>query len=43
VYLIGERLHNFGEKKAPVQSRATEDAITKASLSVGPEGVVEGR
>jgi E3 ubiquitin-protein ligase MARCH6 len=40
VYLIGERLHNFGEKKAPVQSRATEEAITAASLAAGPEGVV---
>jgi E3 ubiquitin-protein ligase MARCH6 len=39
VYLIGERLHNFGEKKAPVQSRATEEAITAASLVVGPEGM----
>jgi E3 ubiquitin-protein ligase MARCH6 len=38
VYLIGERLHNFGEKKAPVQSRATEEAITAASLAAGPEG-----
>jgi E3 ubiquitin-protein ligase MARCH6 len=27
VYLIGERLHNFGETKAPVQSRATEEKI----------------
>jgi E3 ubiquitin-protein ligase MARCH6 len=41
VYLIGERLHNFGEKKAPVQSRATEEAITAASLAVGPEGMVD--
>jgi E3 ubiquitin-protein ligase MARCH6 len=39
VYLIGERLHNFGEKKAPVQSRATEEAITAASLAAGPEGI----
>jgi E3 ubiquitin-protein ligase MARCH6 len=37
VYLIGERLHNFGEKKAPVQSRATEEAITAASQTVGVE------
>ncbi|KAH7064229.1 RING finger membrane protein [Paraphoma chrysanthemicola] len=38
VYLIGERLHNFGEKRAPVQSRATEEAITAASQAAGPEG-----
>ncbi|OAK94066.1 hypothetical protein IQ06DRAFT_235183 [Phaeosphaeriaceae sp. SRC1lsM3a] len=31
VYLIGERLHNFGEKKAPTQSRATEEAIEAAA------------
>ncbi|KAF2032147.1 RING finger membrane protein [Setomelanomma holmii] len=40
VYLIGERLHNFGEKKAPMQSRATEEAITAASQAAGPEGAV---
>jgi E3 ubiquitin-protein ligase MARCH6 len=39
VYLVGERLHNFGEKKVPVQSRATEDAITAASLPGGLDGV----
>jgi E3 ubiquitin-protein ligase MARCH6 len=37
VYLIGERLHNFGERKAPVQSRATEEAITAASQTIGVE------
>jgi E3 ubiquitin-protein ligase MARCH6 len=37
VYLIGERLHNFGEKKAPVQSRATEEAITAASQTISVE------
>jgi E3 ubiquitin-protein ligase MARCH6 len=35
VYLIGERLHNFGERKAPTQSRVTEDRITAASLGAG--------
>jgi E3 ubiquitin-protein ligase MARCH6 len=35
VYLIGERLHNFGERKAPAQSRVTEDRITAASLGAG--------
>ncbi|KAF1919479.1 hypothetical protein BDU57DRAFT_512607 [Ampelomyces quisqualis] len=38
VYLIGERLHNFGEKKAPVQSRATEEAISAASRAEGSVG-----
>ncbi|KAL5118725.1 hypothetical protein ACEQ8H_003402 [Pleosporales sp. CAS-2024a] len=32
VYLIGERLHNFGEKRAGMQSRATEEAINAAGL-----------
>jgi E3 ubiquitin-protein ligase MARCH6 len=40
VYLIGERLHNFGEKKAGVQSRATEEAISAASLAGGNESTV---
>ncbi|KAF2821882.1 hypothetical protein CC86DRAFT_373636 [Ophiobolus disseminans] len=38
VYLIGERLHNFGERKAGLQSRATEEAITAASQAGGTEG-----
>lgn len=32
VYLIGERLHNFGERKAGTQSRATEEAISAAGM-----------
>ncbi|KAH3920247.1 hypothetical protein HBH56_001920 [Parastagonospora nodorum] len=34
VYLIGERLHNFGERKAGTQSRATEEAISAAGMEV---------
>lgn len=37
VYLIGERLHNFGERKAGLQSRATEEAIREASQVEGME------
>ncbi|CAO2652103.1 Nn.00g003860.m01.CDS01 [Neocucurbitaria sp. VM-36] len=37
VYLIGERLHNFGEKKAPAQSTAS--AEDKAA-QLGTEGTV---
>jgi E3 ubiquitin-protein ligase MARCH6 len=31
VYLIGERLHNFGERKAPVQSASAVDAETQTA------------
>jgi E3 ubiquitin-protein ligase MARCH6 len=34
VYLIGERLHNFGERRAGMQSRATEEAISAAGMEV---------
>lgn len=33
VYLIGERLHNFGERKAPVQSRAVEEELLLRSAA----------
>jgi E3 ubiquitin-protein ligase MARCH6 len=39
VYLIGERLHNFGEKKAPVQSKALEDAIAARGAEGAGEAV----
>jgi E3 ubiquitin-protein ligase MARCH6 len=37
VYLIGERLHNFGERKAPVQSSAAAAVVGNEGVDVGTQ------